>query len=195
MALDGYVAEGDDTLLTYTPLAGERLQPLDHFSKFYLTRLFQPFPWRSRVARYSVLSRARNLTTDRTRVRVPLPADRSDVTTLLIVISDAVGLNSVQNFFSVYRHIPRRVYANANLIAFYPQHRDGDIVPDDKGFTHSRARVIQGSRQFRRGSVVKGGVAPPWRAKAYIQSFSGDRTGGIQRQDRHKNLALKALCL
>ena len=50
-----------DTLLTYTPLAGERLQPLGHFSKFCLTRFVQPFPWRSRVARYSVLSRARIL--------------------------------------------------------------------------------------------------------------------------------------
>jgi len=84
-----------------------------------------------------VLSRARNLTTDRTEGTDPRPADRSDVNALLIVMSNAVGLNSVQNFFSVHRHIPRRVYANANLIAFDPQHRDGDIVPDDEGFTHS----------------------------------------------------------
>ena len=44
-----------DTLLTYTPLAGERLQPLGHFSKFSLLRLFLLSLLRSPVARYSVL--------------------------------------------------------------------------------------------------------------------------------------------
>ena len=34
-----------DTLLTYTPLAGERLQPLGHFSKFSLLRLFSNVPF------------------------------------------------------------------------------------------------------------------------------------------------------
>ena len=34
-----------DTLLTYTPLAGERLQPLGHFSKFSLLRLFSNAPF------------------------------------------------------------------------------------------------------------------------------------------------------
>ena len=32
-----------DTLLTYTPLAGERLQPLGHFSRFCLFRSDLPF--------------------------------------------------------------------------------------------------------------------------------------------------------
>ena len=44
-----------DTLLTYTPLAGERLQPLGHFSKFSLLRLFLLCFLPSPVARYSVL--------------------------------------------------------------------------------------------------------------------------------------------
>ena len=44
-----------DTLLTYTPLAGERLQPLGHFSRFCLFRLVLIFLLRSPVARYSVL--------------------------------------------------------------------------------------------------------------------------------------------
>ena len=44
-----------DTLLTYTPLAGERLQPLGHFSKFGLFRSFLMSLLRSPVARYSVL--------------------------------------------------------------------------------------------------------------------------------------------
>ena len=44
-----------DTLLTYTPLAGERLQPLGHFSRFCLFRLVLMFLLRSPVARYSVL--------------------------------------------------------------------------------------------------------------------------------------------
>ena len=44
-----------DTLLTYTPLAGERLQPLGHFSKFCLFISFLMSLLRSPVARYSVL--------------------------------------------------------------------------------------------------------------------------------------------
>ena len=44
-----------DTLLTYTPLAGERLQPLGHFSRFCLLRLSLVLLLRSPVARYSVL--------------------------------------------------------------------------------------------------------------------------------------------
>jgi len=84
-----------------------------------------------------VLSRARNLTTDRTEITGPRPAGRSNVTAILIVISSAVGLNSVQNLFPMHRHIPRRIYANPNLIAFNPQHRDSDIVSDDQGFPHS----------------------------------------------------------
>ncbi len=36
-----------DTLLTYTPLAGERLQPLGHFSKIFSSRL-PPRPPHSR---------------------------------------------------------------------------------------------------------------------------------------------------
>ena len=44
-----------DTLLTYTPLAGERLQPLGHFSRFCLFSSFLMSLLRSPVARYSVL--------------------------------------------------------------------------------------------------------------------------------------------
>ena len=45
-----------DTLLTYTPLAGERLQPLGHFSRFCcLLRFSLVLFLRSPVARYSVL--------------------------------------------------------------------------------------------------------------------------------------------
>ena len=44
-----------DTLLTYTPLAGERLQPLGHFSRFCLLRLYLVLLLHSPVARYSVL--------------------------------------------------------------------------------------------------------------------------------------------
>ena len=44
-----------DTLLTYTPLAGERLQPLGHFSRFCLRRFSLVLFLRSPVARYSVL--------------------------------------------------------------------------------------------------------------------------------------------
>ena len=43
-----------DTLLTYTPLAGERLQPLGHFSEFCLYRFLLLFLFGSPVARYSV---------------------------------------------------------------------------------------------------------------------------------------------
>ena len=44
-----------DTLLTYTPLAGERLQPLGHFSRFCLLRFFLISLLHSPVAHYSVL--------------------------------------------------------------------------------------------------------------------------------------------
>ena len=44
-----------DTLLTYTPLAGERLQPLGHFSKFGLFRFFLMLLLRSTVEDFSVL--------------------------------------------------------------------------------------------------------------------------------------------
>ena len=45
-----------DTLLTYTPLAGERLQPLGHFTINFYSGIFISIDKRSQIARQSLIS-------------------------------------------------------------------------------------------------------------------------------------------
>src|SRR5690606_4741806 len=110
-----------DGLLTHTPLAGERLQPLGHLSvvSVWLQIVFSPGP---------CVAGARML-------RLPGVKQRLLVAVRLELVVSLLGLDPFVDLFPMYGYVFRRVDADSHLVTPDPQHGDYDFVSDSQRLT------------------------------------------------------------
>ena len=109
-------------LLTLTPLAGVRLRPLGHLSG-------------GRNHNDPESGWQRNTQTGVSGGQ-SLPRHASGLVRIRTIGTLAV-LDAFENFFAVNSHSLRRIDADADLIAFHTENRDGHVLAYDDRFTNS----------------------------------------------------------